>query len=175
MFRRRTSRLYITLLVTARPFAGRGVGGTLLAHARDEAQRLGVGLVRVDCYSGGDGRLVDYYRRNGFTPVATFTVGTWPGQLLSQRTWPENEYLSHAVGALPMASKALCRCQGHDGAVGLGEGERPVGREAPGCPGVRGQQCLLDDRFQGASDRGRPAFFVVTVLVRLRVGTHALT
>jgi GNAT superfamily N-acetyltransferase len=78
--------LYITLLVTARPFAGRGVGGTLLAHASGEAQRLGVGLLRVDCYAGGDGRLVDYYRRNGFTPVATFTVGTWPGQLLSQRT-----------------------------------------------------------------------------------------
>jgi GNAT superfamily N-acetyltransferase len=77
--------LYITLLVTSRAFAGRGVGSALLAHARDEARRLGVGLVRVDCYAGSDGRLVAYYVRNGFTPVSTFTVGEWPGQLLSLR------------------------------------------------------------------------------------------
>jgi hypothetical protein len=32
-----------------------------------------------------DGRLVDYYRRNGFVPVETFTVGEWPGQVLARR------------------------------------------------------------------------------------------
>ncbi|MGH3379680.1 MAG: GNAT family N-acetyltransferase [Actinoallomurus sp.] len=77
--------LYITLLVTGRAFAGRGVGAALLAHARDEARRRGAGLVRVDCYAGGEGRLVGYYRRNGFTPVETFSVGEWPGQVLSLR------------------------------------------------------------------------------------------
>jgi GNAT superfamily N-acetyltransferase len=77
--------LYITWLVTDRAFAGRGVGTALLAHARDEARRLGVGLVRVDCYAGSEGRLVAYYQRNGFTPVETFHVGEWPGQLLSSR------------------------------------------------------------------------------------------
>jgi ribosomal protein S18 acetylase RimI-like enzyme len=79
--------LYITLLVTDRAFSGRGVGSALLAHACEEARRQGVELVRVDCYAGGAGRLVDYYRRNGFTPVSTFTVGDkeWPGQLLAQR------------------------------------------------------------------------------------------
>jgi GNAT superfamily N-acetyltransferase len=77
--------LYITLLVTDRAFSGRGVGSALLAHARESARRIGVGLVRVDCYAGSSGRLVDYYRRNGFVPVETFTVGDWPGQLLAQR------------------------------------------------------------------------------------------
>jgi GNAT superfamily N-acetyltransferase len=77
--------LYITLLVTDRAYAGRGVGAALLAHARDEARRQGAGLVRVDCYAGGEGRLVAYYRRNGFTPAETFTVGEWPGQVLSLR------------------------------------------------------------------------------------------
>jgi GNAT superfamily N-acetyltransferase len=77
--------LYITLLVTDRSFAGRGVGATLLAHARDEARREGTGLMRVDCYAGGGGRLVAYYQRNGFTPTETFSVGEWPGQVLSLR------------------------------------------------------------------------------------------
>ncbi|MBB5953590.1 GNAT superfamily N-acetyltransferase [Saccharothrix tamanrassetensis] len=77
--------LYVRLLVTSRAFTGRGVGGALLDHARAQARALGVELVRVDCYAGGDGRLVRYYRRNGFTPVGTFEVGEWPGQLLSDR------------------------------------------------------------------------------------------
>jgi GNAT superfamily N-acetyltransferase len=77
--------LYITLLVTARPFAGREVGAALIAHASGEARRRGVGLLRVDCYAGNDCRLVDYYRRNGFNKAETFTVGTWPGQVLLRR------------------------------------------------------------------------------------------
>lgn len=77
--------LYVTLLVTSRAFAGRGVGSGLLAHARAEARRRGVGLVRVDCYAGSGGALVGYYVRNGFTPVSAFNVGDWPGQLLSLR------------------------------------------------------------------------------------------
>ncbi|TDD79417.1 GNAT family N-acetyltransferase [Actinomadura darangshiensis] len=77
--------LYITLLVTDRAFAGHGVGSALIAKARDEARANGAGLLRVDCYGGGDGRLVEYYRRNGFEVVRPFTVGEWPGRLLSQR------------------------------------------------------------------------------------------
>jgi GNAT superfamily N-acetyltransferase len=80
--------LYITLLVTDRAFAGHGVGSALIARARDEARASGAGLLRVDCYAGDDGRLVQYYRRNGFEPVARFTVGDWPGQLLSQQVKP---------------------------------------------------------------------------------------
>ncbi|MCW2872190.1 MAG: family N-acetyltransferase [Streptomyces oryziradicis] len=77
--------VYVHLLVTDRRYAGRGVGSALLAHAREETRRLGIGLLRVDCYAGSEGRLVDYYRRNGFVPVQPFTVGAWPGQLLAQR------------------------------------------------------------------------------------------
>lgn len=77
--------LYIKLLVTDRAFAGRGVGRALIGKAADEARARGVGLLRVDCYGGGDGRLVDYYRRNGFEAVAEFTVGDWPGRLLARR------------------------------------------------------------------------------------------
>lgn len=77
--------LYITLLVTDRAFAGHGVGGALIAKVRDEARSRGVDLVRVDCYGGDDGRLVEYYRGKGFEPVAEFKVGEWPGRLLSQR------------------------------------------------------------------------------------------
>ncbi|NVI92638.1 GNAT family N-acetyltransferase [Actinomadura sp. BRA 177] len=80
--------LYITLLVTDRAFAGHGVGGALIAKAKDEARAKGAGLLRVDCYAGGDGQLVQYYRRHGFAPVAEFTVGDWPGQLLSQQVKP---------------------------------------------------------------------------------------
>ena len=78
---------YVSLLVTARAFTGAGVGATLLAHARTQARAAGVGLLRVDCYDGDDHRLVAYYEKQGFTPVATFTArnGTWPGRLLAQR------------------------------------------------------------------------------------------
>ena len=77
--------LYITLLVTDRAFAGRGVGSALIAKAREEARAKGAGLLRVDCYGGGDGRLVEYYRRHGFEPIAEFSVSGWPGRLLAQR------------------------------------------------------------------------------------------
>ncbi|WP_049576661.1 GNAT family N-acetyltransferase, partial [Streptomyces sp. SBT349] len=81
---------YVHLLVTDRRFAGRGVGGALLAHAVAETRRQGIGLLRVDCYAGDDGRLVAYYRGQGFTPTERFTArGDWPGQVLARRIAPE--------------------------------------------------------------------------------------
>ncbi|MEO3750655.1 GNAT family N-acetyltransferase [Streptomyces sp. B6B3] len=77
--------VYVHLLVTDRRHAGRGIGAALLAHAVAEARREGVGLLRVDCYAGDDGRLVEFYRGQGFEPTERFTVGDWPGQLLAQR------------------------------------------------------------------------------------------
>jgi GNAT superfamily N-acetyltransferase len=77
--------VYVHLLVTDRRFAGRGIGDALLAHAVAETRRQRIGLLRVDCYAGDDGRLVAYYRSQGFEPVERFTVGDWPGQLLAQR------------------------------------------------------------------------------------------
>ncbi|PRX66063.1 acetyltransferase (GNAT) family protein [Nonomuraea fuscirosea] len=74
--------LYVQALVTDRGHAGHGVGRALLQWAFGEARERGVGLVRVDCYAGGDGRLVAYYESCGFTRSAPFTVGEWPGMLL---------------------------------------------------------------------------------------------
>ncbi|MEV0278047.1 GNAT family N-acetyltransferase [Streptomyces sp. NPDC050610] len=77
--------VYVHLLVIDSRFRGRGVGSALLAHAVEETRRQSIDLLRVDCYAGGEGRLVDYYRRNGFTPTETFTVEGWPGQVLARR------------------------------------------------------------------------------------------
>lgn len=77
--------LYVSLLLVSRRHAGAGIGAALLDLARERARYRGVGLLRVDCYAGGDGALVDYYVRQGFTPTATFEVRGWPGRLLEQR------------------------------------------------------------------------------------------
>ncbi|PZF92498.1 GNAT family N-acetyltransferase [Micromonospora deserti] len=82
--------LYVNLLVTDRAHAGLGIGGRLLAHAAELARDRGVRLLRVDCYAGGDGGLVRWYTRQGFTPTDPFTVerpgrDPWPGQVLARR------------------------------------------------------------------------------------------
>lgn len=82
--------LYVNLLVTDRAYAGRGIGGRLLAYAEELARDAGVALLRVDCYAGDDGALMRYYQRQGFTPTAPFTVERpgrppWPGQVLARR------------------------------------------------------------------------------------------
>ena len=81
--------LYIRLLVTDRASSGTGIGTDLLEHARELARGLGVSLLRVDCFGGGDGALVRYYEKQGFTRAETFGVpisdSEWPGQILFQR------------------------------------------------------------------------------------------
>jgi GNAT superfamily N-acetyltransferase len=77
--------LYVRLLVTDRASAGQGIGTELLEHSRKLARKQGAGLLRVDCYAGGDGALIRYYERQGFTRDQTFTVGDWPGQILTER------------------------------------------------------------------------------------------
>ncbi|MFG2329618.1 GNAT family N-acetyltransferase [Streptomyces sp. NPDC048604] len=77
--------VYVHLLVTDGRFHGRGVGAALLAHAVEETRRRGVSLLRVDCYAGGEGRLVEFYEAQGFRRTQEFTVGAWPGQVLEQR------------------------------------------------------------------------------------------
>ncbi|WP_282202255.1 GNAT family N-acetyltransferase [Kitasatospora fiedleri] len=82
--------LFVRWLVTDPAHRGAGVGAALIADARRLARERGVGLLRVDCYAGGDGRLVAQYERLGFTRTAAFTedrpTGPWPGQLLELRT-----------------------------------------------------------------------------------------
>ncbi|TCO40598.1 N-acetylglutamate synthase-like GNAT family acetyltransferase [Kribbella antiqua] len=81
--------LYVRLLVTDRESAGQGIGADLLDHARGLAREAGVGLLRVDCFAGGDGALVRYYEKQGFTRDAEFAVpvngSEWLGQILIQR------------------------------------------------------------------------------------------
>lgn len=77
--------LYVQLLLTAREFHGRGIGAALLERAKQEATERGITLIRVDCWAGGGGDLVDYYVRQGFAPTETFTVRDWPGQVLELR------------------------------------------------------------------------------------------
>lgn len=81
--------VYIRLLVTDRASKGTGIGTELLDHARKLARELGVELLRVDCFGGGDGALIRYYEKEGFTRAEPFGVpindSQWPGQVLFQR------------------------------------------------------------------------------------------
>jgi len=53
--------LYIYLLLTSRSFIGRGIGAVLLDHARADCRSRGLGLLRVDCWAGGQQQLIRYY------------------------------------------------------------------------------------------------------------------
>ncbi|MGW8532411.1 MULTISPECIES: GNAT family N-acetyltransferase [Nocardiopsidaceae] len=77
--------LYVRLLLVSREHTGAGVGGELLAFARRRALDRGIGLVRVDCWSGGDGALIRYYEGQGFTPTVRVPVGAREVQVLQLR------------------------------------------------------------------------------------------
>jgi GNAT superfamily N-acetyltransferase len=77
--------LYVVLLVAGRDPSARGVGHRLLAVADEAARELGVSLLRVDCYAGGDRSLVRFYESAGYTRTHTFDVNGWPGQVLERR------------------------------------------------------------------------------------------
>ncbi|KAJ5185801.1 Acyl-CoA N-acyltransferase [Penicillium cf. griseofulvum] len=77
--------IYVRLLITDRQWAGHQVGKRLLEHARDLANEAGVSLLRVDCYAGGDGKLVQYYESQGFKRFERMDLeGGWPCQVLAQ-------------------------------------------------------------------------------------------
>lgn len=83
---------YITLMLVDRNQIGRGIGKLLLDKARALAREAGVTLMRVDCYRGDDGKLVQQYEKHGFTKLEEVDVPTgkpespiWPGQILIQR------------------------------------------------------------------------------------------
>ena len=74
--------LYVVSLVARH---GSGAGRALLGCAEAIGRSLGVGLLRVDCYAGGDQALVRFYESAGFTRTHTFDVKGWPGQVLERR------------------------------------------------------------------------------------------
>lgn len=79
--------MYVRLLITDRAWKGRGLGNYLVAKAKELTREAGVGVMRVDCYAGADGKLVRWYESAGFEKVETFMAkeGTWPGQVLVMR------------------------------------------------------------------------------------------
>ncbi|MFC9257723.1 GNAT family N-acetyltransferase [Amycolatopsis thailandensis] len=77
--------IYLGLLLTSRRFTGHRVGSRLIEFALAEARERGIGLVRVDCWAGGDGDLQRYYESQGFKPTERFDVKGWIGQVFEQR------------------------------------------------------------------------------------------
>ncbi|RZQ60761.1 GNAT family N-acetyltransferase [Amycolatopsis suaedae] len=77
--------VYIDLLITSRELAGHGVGARLIDYAVERTRERGVDLLRVDCYAGGDGKLVRYYEGQGFRPTERFDVNGWIGQVFERR------------------------------------------------------------------------------------------
>lgn len=93
--------LYVVALVASRSPEARGAGRRLLAEAELEAARRGVRVLRLDCFAGNGGRLVEYYRGAGFRPTEPFTVGDWPGQVLERAVCPTSEQPRRENAAAP--------------------------------------------------------------------------
>ncbi len=74
--------LYVVALVARHRS---GAGRVLLGCADVIGHELGVSLLRVDCYAGGDQALVRFYESAGYTRADTFEVKGWPGQVLERR------------------------------------------------------------------------------------------
>jgi ribosomal protein S18 acetylase RimI-like enzyme len=72
--------VYIELLISARRYAGHGIGARLVRLAREIAIERGVEVLRVDCWAGAPS-LVAWYERQGFTRSDTFDVDGWSGQV----------------------------------------------------------------------------------------------
>jgi GNAT superfamily N-acetyltransferase len=66
--------LYVRLLVASRRYKGAGIGAELVEFAREEARKRGIELLRVDCYSGPDEKLVRFYESAGFTRTQRINV-----------------------------------------------------------------------------------------------------
>jgi GNAT superfamily N-acetyltransferase len=77
--------LYVRVLLGSRAPSAKGIGRSLLVFADNEAKMAGVGLLRVDCYRGGSGRLPEFYESCGYTRTEQFQVGEWPGQIFERR------------------------------------------------------------------------------------------
>lgn len=76
---------YLKLLITSPAHRGKKIGHRLIDRARDLAVSEGIGLLRVDCWSGGDKQLVRYYARAGFTPTEVIEVR--PGTSVQVFEW----------------------------------------------------------------------------------------
>ncbi len=76
---------YLKLLIASPTHRGEGIGHELIEMARAQTVRDGISLLRVDCWSGGDRRLVAYYESEGFTPTQEIEVR--PGTSVQVFEW----------------------------------------------------------------------------------------
>ena len=65
---------YLKLLIATPAYRGHKIGHRLIERARELTVSDGVNLLRVDCWAGGDRRLVSYYMSEGFTPTQEIEV-----------------------------------------------------------------------------------------------------
>jgi ribosomal protein S18 acetylase RimI-like enzyme len=76
--------LYINYLITdPKKGGGRGLGSMLVGKAKVLAKEKGVRVLRLDCYAGGDGKLVRWYESQGFQKQEAFETKGWHGQVLT--------------------------------------------------------------------------------------------
>lgn len=76
---------YLTLLIASPRHRGEKIGHRLIELARERTVAGGIHLLRVDCWSGGDRRLVSYYISEGFTPTQEIEVR--PGTSVQVFEW----------------------------------------------------------------------------------------
>lgn len=76
---------YLKLLIASPAHRGQKIGQRLIERARDYTTSDGVGILRVDCWAGGDRRLVSYYTSEGFTPTQEIEVR--PGTSVQVFEW----------------------------------------------------------------------------------------
>ena len=76
---------YLKLLIASPALRGQQIGHHLIELARAHTIAEGIALLRVDCWSGGDRRLVQYYLDQGFTP--THDIEVRPGTSVQVFEW----------------------------------------------------------------------------------------
>lgn len=81
---------YLKLLIASPQHRGMKIGHQLIQRAREQTLNEGVHLMRVDCWSGGDRRLVQHYISQGFTPTEEIEVR--PGTSVQVFEWRPDMY-----------------------------------------------------------------------------------
>lgn len=76
---------YLKLLIASPAHRGEKIGHRLIELARQATIAEDIGILRVDCWSGGDRRLVAYYTSEGFTPTQEIEVR--PGTSVQVFEW----------------------------------------------------------------------------------------
>jgi GNAT superfamily N-acetyltransferase len=76
---------YLKLLIASPAHRGKKIGHQLIELARQYTISEGIGILRVDCWSGGDRRLMQYYVNEGFTPTQEIEVR--PGTSVQVFEW----------------------------------------------------------------------------------------